>query len=213
MADTFAQEVDISLPNATDPWRIAADLLDLFEAGLANVWPRAFVEYSATSRSLIKFSATDLVSLEEKVTEYGGPMRDVSIYVSIHLEDRSLIWGAAYVWPRDDGPMRADVAWRTPTRIDTERFQVSCARMFTAYKRRRRWTDARWSFDPVNHRSEAEQRASPSPRPVLTLAKGRWAARRWFVRNRDNLIISLGGGLLISLIVIGLQIAGIVAVP
>ncbi|MFF8187859.1 hypothetical protein ACF044_11450 [Microbacterium sp. NPDC016588] len=212
MTDYFSQSVRFALPDGRDPWRIAADLLDVMEAGFGSVWNPSAVEFRATSATQITFAATDLTTLHEKVDGYGGKMRDIVVDADLHLSEGYLS-ATAWVWPQAGDTTRGELRWRMPTRVDTERFQVNCERMLTAYKRRNRWKSGTWTFDSVSHRSDAETSTSPSVRPVLTLSRGKWMARRWFVRNRDNLIISLGGGLVVSLIVIGLQIAGVLAVP
>jgi hypothetical protein len=213
MSDTFSQEASVSFgKDATaGAWRIAEDIRALMEVAFGEHWKLVELEYNASSSSNINFSAKDLTGLQSRVEEYGGPLQDIAIYAN-HWANNELRSCDAIIWIKDGKATGISLSWHTPLRVDTEAFRYSVERVVNSYRRRKRWSESGLKIAPVRHDSDAG--ASPSPNTPLLKVRGvKWGLRRWFVQNRDSIIISLAGGIVVAVAIIVLQMAGIIPVP
>jgi hypothetical protein len=212
MTDYFAQEATIQLSQPADPWRIAEDIRSLLEILFGENWKDTDLDFTATSKSDIAFRAKDLTSLQEEVTEFGGPMRDISIHADL-WQNRESRGCDPMVLFSGQKAQRVLLSWHMPMRVETEAFRYGIERVIKDFGRRKRWTGAILSVDAMRHQSQA----GPSPEakgPQLIKVRGvKWGLRRWFVRNRDNIIIGLLVSFLVSIGIIVLQLVDLVPVP
>ncbi|MCS6548320.1 hypothetical protein NYS50_10550 [Curtobacterium flaccumfaciens pv. flaccumfaciens] len=213
MRDSFSQEASVSFGASApaSPWRIAEDTRALFEIGFGELWKQVEVEYEASSLSHIRFTGEDLTELQARVEEYGGPMRDISIYAN-HWANREMRSCDANIWIKGGIASSISFTWRTPLLVDTEAFRYSVERVLSSYRRRKRWSEAALKVSPVRHNANAGSSPTVSE-PMLKVGGVKWGFRRWFVQNRDGIIVSLGAGIVVTVGIIALQIFGVIPVP
>ncbi|GAA4267747.1 hypothetical protein [Frondihabitans peucedani] len=212
MPDRFTQDATIELPQPADPWRIAEDICELLEILFGENWKKTKLRFTATSTSNIAFYSTDLTSLQQRVTEFGGPMRDISIYANLWLnnEFRSADPMILFAGEKAETVL---LSWQTPIRVDTEAMRYGTERVMKDFSRRKRWNGAKFNAKNVRHHSQASPSAKVTG-PQLIRVKGvKWGLRRWFVRNRDNIIVGLLASTVASVALLVLQLTGLVPMP
>ena len=212
MSDYFHQEATLRLAAPYDPWRIATDALDLIEICFGDEWKHVKLEFTATTFTLITFRAPDLTSLQSQCVKHGAPLRDISIY-AVYFEANHHISTTGLVFIEEGLTDHLLITYNLPMRVEVESFQYSIQRIFEHYKKRKRWGGGVLKFDTVRHQSETVASPKQPSSPVITTAGFKWGARRWFVQNRDNIIIGLSTGLFVTLAVLALQLMGVVPVP
>jgi len=212
MSDYFHQEATLRVADPQDPWRVAADILSLMEICLGDEWKKVRLDFTATTPTLITFRASDLTSLESQCVKHGGPLRDISIY-AVNFNPQHHISVNGMVLVKDKTTDRVLITYSVPLRVELESFQFSIQRVFEHYKKRKRWASGMLTFDKLRHQSEAASDPGPARVPVIKTAGIKWGARRWFVQNRDSIIIGLSTGLLVTLSILALQLFGILPVP
>ena len=212
MSDYFAQEASIELGQPADPWRMAEDMLSLVEILFGENWKDVELEYDATSKSNISFRASDLTSLQQRVTEFGGPMSDVS-FEAVLWRNRELRSCAANIWFTGDRAERILLSWHMPLRVDAEAFGYGVERVKKDFSRRKRWSEAKVTLRAIRHQSEAEPSAKKKGPQLIKVRGVKWEWRRWFVRNRDSIIVGLSVSTVVSVGVLVLQLFHLLPVP
>ncbi|MFF7683873.1 hypothetical protein ACFZA2_14065 [Microbacterium sp. NPDC007973] len=211
MSDDFYQDVAIRWAAPVRPWRIMSDLVQFIEGAMGPLWSQVKSSFTALSTTDISFESNDLVSLQQRFEDYGGSLKSIRINADAH-PGGNLFLLAAYVFV-DDGvkTSSAKVTWNVPSRADAESFGYSVLKSVDAMRSRKRWAGARTTFSKVVHHSTAGE--SGTPHAYLSVRATRWRLRRWFVRNRDGIIVSLATGIIASIAIIFLQLSGVLPVP
>jgi hypothetical protein len=212
MTDYFAQDAHIQLDQPADAWRVAEDIRSLLESVFGDNWKQIILEFTATSVSNIRFEDTNLTSLHEAVTAFGGPMRDISISASM-FGNNELRSCDATLWMDDKKVQRMVLHWYMPLLVDAESFRYGVERVVSSFSRRKRWANAKVKIGDMRHDSEASGRPQAVGPGLIRVNGIKWGLRRWFVQNRDGIIIGLLGSFLVSIGIIVLQLAGVVPVP
>jgi hypothetical protein len=212
MTDYFSQEAGIELPQPADAWRVAEDIRSLLESVFGDNWNNIILEFTATSVSNIRFEHIDLISLHEAVAAFGGPMRDISISASL-FGNNELRSCDATLWMDDKRVQRMILHWYMPLRVDAESFRYGVERVVRSFNRRKRWANAKVKIGNIRHDSEASSPPQAVGPGLIRVNGIKWGLRRWFVQNRDGIIIGLLGSFLVSVGIIVLQLVGLVPVP
>jgi len=212
MNDYFAQSADIELSQPADPWRVAEDIRSLQEIIFGENWKNINLRLSATSASHIRFQAPDLASLQQKVTDFGGPMRDISVDADLWQGGEGRSCGAMILFA-DKKAQTILLHWDSPLRVDTEAFRYGIERVVQDFRRRKRWQGAKIKVEAVRHESDAAPSSKTKSSQLIKVRGVKWGWRRWFVRNRDNIIVGLLVSTLVSVGVLVLQLLDLLPVP
>lgn len=202
---------------AIDPpanvWRVVADALEIAEAAYGDTWQKTRVEFMATSVTQVTFRAADLVTLQSDFEAHGGNLHYVVIYTS-YWDGYDYLQVTVFVWPNEEG-LAQSLAFDLsgPVRVEVEGMGHSIRRSVDSLRGKKRWAQARVKTEPLEVRSDAQGSRQPVRGPVVRSHGLKTTLRRWFVLHRDPIIVSLGGGLLVSILVIVLQHLGILPVP
>ena len=212
MNDYFAQEANVELSQPADPWRLAEDIRSLLEIVFGENWKNINLRLSATSQSRIRFAASDLASLQQKVTDFGGPMRDISVDASLWQGGKLRSCDTMILF-KGEKAQTILIHWRMPLRVDTEAFGYGVKRVVQDFGRRKRWAGAKVAVRSVRHQSDAASPPAAQGSQLIKVRGFKWGWRRWFVRNRDNIIVGLSVSTVVSVGVLVLQLIGLLPVP
>lgn len=201
---TFIQEGRLAEFEATDPWKIAGDLVDTFEAALGELWDKSRLEVNAMTPSNTKFPAPDLIALRSKVDAYGGPIDKINLD-STTFRDGETYSCEATIWIEGGQTSEVWLYLYAPQRNEIETLGYSIKRSVEVLARRKRWAGVVLRFGAITHHTTAGERPTPTRAPRLQARRASVGARRWFIHHRDAIIVGLGCSLAASFIVIMLQ--------
>ncbi|MFG6476574.1 hypothetical protein ACFXP7_09315 [Microbacterium sp. P06] len=214
MSDSFSRYARFELPNASDPWAIARDFEAMLEGVLGQLWSDSRRNYRALTDSGIRFHEPDLAQLKIRTRDYGGPLESIIVAAHVHGDTYRTI--DARVWISEGRTNSAHIHLSTGLRVEADAMGYAIERTVQAYQRRKRWEGATVRLSEISSSSTVTNGVADAGRGGSTVIQARGvrpALWRWFVRNRDNLIVGLGGGLLISVAVIFAQIVGWIPTP
>lgn len=185
----------------------------MVEAAFGSLWSEVGLSHTSTTASRVTFREDDLLTLKQETKSHGAVLRDVVIRAS-YWDGEDWLSSEIYVWPdvgRSGGVVEVDISG--PVRVEVEAFALSLARSAAAFRRRKAWKESTIETKAMTVSSDAKYPSKNSRAPRLRATGLKPRLWRWFVRNRDNLIIGLGASFLIALLVIVLQVAGVIPVP
>jgi hypothetical protein len=207
---SFSQRLTIQLASPAPAWRVAEDVERLLDASVGPAWLGLRKKWNALTENYTKFQDKDLVGLKAQVRDYRGPIERITFdangagaYVSVTLwvdeNERT-----TRVWIHKSFDQRADM----------ERLQHALAENVAILGKRSasRWHDAKLESDKMTHHVMAGA-VEKQTAPVVSARSLKTKARRWFVMNRDGIIVTLSGGVVAGVVVIVLQAVGVIPVP
>jgi hypothetical protein len=211
MSSVFWQDADVDFAEPRpDAWKIAADLAEIAEGVVGESWKRAKPVFDVTTASGVSFEGPDVESIRALAKAHGAPLRLLSMQSNIVYPGTHASL-STWVMLHFSGDRAASVSftWAGPQRADIESTHYAFKEVMSAMQRRARWRGARVSVKDLRITTRGSA-PSTEAAPLVRARGARSQIRRWFVRNRDNLIISLGGGVLVTATWAVLQAVGVI---
>ncbi|MCM3778393.1 hypothetical protein [Microbacterium hydrocarbonoxydans] len=197
-----------------DAWKIAQELPDLFEGVLGDVWRKSDVSYEVVTKSGIRFEGPDIVALQEWTNLHKGPLSLLAVAGTYRYANDERLHSSALLHFDNRQAAAISLTWASPQRVDIESARYSLSQVVDKLKRRKSWKSAEFELRDIRITTSANAGDKEKIEPPAVKANGlRPRGRRWFIRNRDNLIISLGGGFIVSTAIVVLQLVGAIPVP
>lgn len=187
-----------------------ADVERLLEASIGPAWKTLRREWTALTESYTKFEDADLVALQAQIRDYRGPVERIT------LTTYGSVYSAATVWPDEKSlTARLTLYVATDNRVDLERLSNALEENIATIGKRASspWHGATLHRGKTTHHVTAGANSSTEAKSVVSAQSLKTKVRRWFVLNRDAIIVSLAGGIVVSVVVIVLQAVGVVPVP
>lgn len=191
-------------------WRIAADLPDLIEAVVGASWTEAKKVFAVRTVAGVSLQAADIPDLKAHAAAHGAPVSLVRVEGRKRYEASVEALSTTAILHFDgDRAWGISLVWSSPQRVDIESIHYALGRVMQSMRRRARWREADVKIEDVRLTTNIE--TSTTTALPMVRARGLWPRfRSWVVRNRDNLIISLGGGFAVTASWALLQAFGIV---
>lgn len=191
-------------------WKIAADLPDLIEAVVGASWTDATKTIGVTTVGGVSLQAADIPDLKAHAVAHGAPVRMIHIEGRRRYEASSeALSTSASLHFDGDRASAISLTWASPQRVDIESIHYALGRVMQSLRRRARWSEVSVDIRDVRLTTDIHEYTTTAS-PMVRARGVRPRFRSWVVRNRDNLIISLGGGLAVTALWAVLQAFGII---
>lgn len=197
MSDYYSGDVKIELSGGKDTWSVARDVEAMMEGAMVSAWLKSEKSYEAETDSRIWFRDTDLTGLRAKARDHGGRLDRLRLDADFYYPEGGLLALDVTIWIEEDESREVWIHWSSPLRVDADRILNALRRMHEAYSRRSLWSESTFTAGPIAVTTDASEEVR-HPRAAVSGARLRTRSWRWFVRNRDSIIITLVGGIIVT---------------